>query len=41
MELIALAIDLLRGFGFTAEDFVVRLSDRAFWTDFLARAERA
>jgi histidyl-tRNA synthetase len=36
VEVIALAIDLLRGFGFTARDFVVRLSDRAFWTDLLA-----
>jgi histidyl-tRNA synthetase len=35
VELVALAIDLLRAFGFTAEDFVVRLSDRAFWTDLL------
>jgi histidyl-tRNA synthetase len=36
VEVIALAIDLLRGFGFTAKDFVVRLSDRGFWTDLLA-----
>ena len=35
VELIALAIDLLRGFGFTASDVVVRLSDREFWTDLL------
>jgi histidyl-tRNA synthetase len=35
VELIALAIDVLRSFGFTAEDFVVRISDREFWTDFL------
>ena len=34
-ELIALVIDLLRGFGFTADDFVVRISDREFWTEFL------
>ena len=30
-ELIALAIDTLRGFGLTAEDFVVRISDRRAW----------
>ncbi len=36
VEVCALAIDLLRAFGFTAEDFVLRLSDRAFWTDLLA-----
>jgi histidyl-tRNA synthetase len=35
VELIALSIDILRAFGFTAEDFVVRISDREFWTDFL------
>ncbi len=35
VEVIALAIDLLRGFGFTASNFVVRLSDREFWTDLL------
>ena len=35
IELIALCIDLLRAFGFTAEDVVVRISDREFWTDFL------
>ena len=34
-ELIALCIDVLRAFGFTAEDVVVRISDREFWTDFL------
>jgi histidyl-tRNA synthetase len=38
-ELIALAIDLVRAFGFTANDFVVRISDREFWTEFL-RSER-
>ena len=36
VEIVALAIDLLRTFGFGADDFVVRLSDRAFWTDLLA-----
>ena len=35
VEVIALAIDLLRGFGFTADQIVVRLSDREFWTDLL------
>jgi len=34
-ELIALAIDVVRAFGFTAEDFVVRISDRKFWTELL------
>ncbi len=37
VELVALAIDLLRGFGFGAGDFVVRLSDRGFWSDILAQ----
>jgi histidyl-tRNA synthetase len=36
-EVVALAIDLLRAFGFTANDVVVRLSDREFWTDLLRR----
>lgn len=35
VEIVALAIDLLRGFGFAAGDIVVRLSDREFWTDLL------
>jgi histidyl-tRNA synthetase len=35
VELVALLIDLLRAFGFTANDVVVRLSDREFWTDLL------
>jgi histidyl-tRNA synthetase len=35
VEIIALAIDLLRAFGFTSEDVVVRVSDREFWIDFL------
>jgi histidyl-tRNA synthetase len=34
-DLIALCIDILRGFGFTENDFVMRISDREFWTDFL------
>jgi histidyl-tRNA synthetase len=33
-ELIALAIDTLRSFGLTSEDFVVRLSSRNAWHDF-------
>ncbi|HEX3817194.1 MAG TPA: histidine--tRNA ligase [Chthoniobacterales bacterium] len=36
VELVALAIDLLRAFGFSPNDFVIRLSDRAFWTGLLA-----
>jgi histidyl-tRNA synthetase len=35
IELVALCIDILRAFGFTETDFVVRISDRDFWTDFL------
>src|SRR6266446_5631924 len=35
VESIALCVDLLRGFGFTASDVVVRMSDREFWIDFL------
>jgi histidyl-tRNA synthetase len=35
VELIALCVDLLRGFGFSVDDFVVRISDREFWIDFL------
>jgi histidyl-tRNA synthetase len=35
VELIALCADLLRAFGFSASDFVVRVSDREFWIDFL------
>src|SRR5450432_2740008 len=34
-ELIALGIDLLRAFGFTEKDFVVRVSDREYWSDLL------
>jgi len=37
VETIALAIDLLRAFGFNADHVVVRLSDREFWTDLLQR----
>ncbi len=39
VEIVALAIDLLRAFGFTANDVVVRLSDREFWTDLLRQLE--
>jgi histidyl-tRNA synthetase len=35
IELVALCIDMLRAFGFTDKDLVVRISDRDFWTDFL------
>jgi histidyl-tRNA synthetase len=35
VEVVALAIDLLRAFGLTDTDFVVRISDREFWTNFL------
>lgn len=35
IELVALCIDVLRAFGFSEEDFIVRISDREFWTDFL------
>ena len=34
VELVAVSIDILRAFGFTEKDFVVRISDREFWTDF-------
>ena len=35
VELVALCVDILRSFGFTDKDLVVRISDREFWTDFL------
>jgi len=35
VELVALCIDVLRSFGFNEKDFVVRISDRDFWTGFL------
>src|SRR5436190_12976019 len=35
IELVALCIDMLRAFGLTEKDLVVRISDRDFWTDFL------
>src|SRR5256886_3170563 len=34
VDLVALCIDILRAFEFTEKDFVVRISDREFWTDF-------
>jgi histidyl-tRNA synthetase len=34
-ELLAMVIDLLRAFGFGAEDFVLRISDRSAWMAFL------
>lgn len=37
IEAIALCIDLLRGFGLTSGDVVVRISDREFWADFFRR----
>lgn len=39
IELVSLCIDVVRAFGLTAKDFVVRISDREFWTDFL-RSQR-
>ena len=36
-ELISLAIDTMREFGFIAGDFVVRVSDRQAWLDFAAK----
>src|SRR5215469_6517578 len=39
IELVALCVDILRAFGLTEKDFVVRISDREFWTDFF-RAEK-
>jgi histidyl-tRNA synthetase len=35
IELVALCIDILCAFGLTEKDFVVRISDRDFWTNFL------
>ena len=37
-ELVAVLIDMLRAFGFTAQDFVVRLSSRPAWQRFFAQA---
>jgi histidyl-tRNA synthetase len=36
-EMLAVLIDILRGFGLTEDDFVVRLSSRTAWQDFFAR----
>lgn len=36
-ELIALVIDVLRSFGLTSEDFVIRLSSRNAWQDYFNR----
>src|SRR5207247_5564588 len=36
IELVALCIDVLRAFGLSAKDVVVRISDREFWTDFFS-----
>jgi histidyl-tRNA synthetase len=35
VDLVALCIDTMRAFGLTEKDFVVRISDRGFWTDLL------
>ena len=35
VDLVALCIDILRAFGFTEKEFVIRISDREFWTDLL------
>ena len=34
-ELVAFAIDSMRRFGFTKDEFSIRLSDRRLWTEFL------
>jgi len=39
IELVALCIDILRAFGFTEKDFVVRISDREAWHRFLTGHE--
>ncbi len=39
VELIALLIDTLLAQGLRAEDFVVRISDRQFWTQFLTERQ--
>ncbi|MEM7013192.1 MAG: histidine--tRNA ligase [Verrucomicrobiota bacterium] len=35
-ELIAIAIDIMRELGFTKNDFVIRVSDRSAWMDWIA-----
>jgi histidyl-tRNA synthetase len=37
VELVALCIDILCAFGLTEKDFIVRISDRDFWTNFLRK----
>ena len=37
VELICLAIDLFRAFGFTENDFTVRICDRSMWVEFFLR----
>lgn len=39
IELVALCIDVLRAFGLGEKDFIVRISDREFWTDFLRQKD--
>jgi histidyl-tRNA synthetase len=39
IELVALCIDILRAFGFTEKDVVIRISDRQAWLKFLAGYE--
>ena len=34
-ELVAMAIDVMREFGIQPEDFIIRLSNRSIWTQFL------
>jgi histidyl-tRNA synthetase len=36
-ELIAFAVDLMLALGFTEEDFIIRLSDREAWLDFMRK----
>jgi len=38
-EVIAMAIDLMRAFGFTSADFQIRVSDRSAWTNWLSEKE--
>src|SRR3989454_9551827 len=38
-ELVALVVDVLRAFGLDEKDFVIRISDREFWTDFLRQKD--
>jgi histidyl-tRNA synthetase len=37
VELVCLAIDVLRSFGFTENDFFVRLNERLAWADYFAK----